>query len=281
MATTDAKPVPIKGQPYRVTGIEFRDSDDNLITNWANADSEKSLDGALFNDCLNELTEIGTSGIGYLDLDASETNVDSIELKLTIDDANSVVETLTLNPVEDGDLPVDVTSLNGDTSPVSKLVSILSASTANAINAHMTSYTAFGTIIQDAVKSGGKINIKHATDITFTVEDVGDLSDAVEIWFVGKKERDTAVDAESVKISLTGNLLKIEGADPADANNGTITKVNGDTGVQVNLRAADAASLSTFYNDGYWAVRYRNSDLTVSEPIEGTFGVIQSIGLEI
>ena len=113
MAATDATPFPIKNQAFRLTGIHFRDADGALITTWAGADSEKSLDGASFSDCTNELTEVGTSGIGYLELTATETNVSYVDLKLTITNTDAIPQVITLYPVEDGDIPVDVTEWNG------------------------------------------------------------------------------------------------------------------------------------------------------------------------
>ncbi len=52
------------------------------VTSPAGLDSEASLDKAAFADCTNEWTEIGASGVGYLDLTAGE-----------MDNGNIVVQT--------------------------------------------------------------------------------------------------------------------------------------------------------------------------------------------
>jgi hypothetical protein len=54
------------------------DADGDLVTAAAGLDSERSLDGAAFADCTNEATEIGTSGMYYLDLVAGDTNGDVV-----------------------------------------------------------------------------------------------------------------------------------------------------------------------------------------------------------
>ena len=50
------------------------DADGDPVSLATGLDSEYSLDGGAFTDCTNEATEIGTSGIYYLDLTAGETN---------------------------------------------------------------------------------------------------------------------------------------------------------------------------------------------------------------
>jgi len=55
------------------------DNDGDLVRSGAaGLDSEYSLDGGAFTDCTNEATEIGSSGIYYLDLTAAETNGDVV-----------------------------------------------------------------------------------------------------------------------------------------------------------------------------------------------------------
>lgn len=76
MAATDSTPFPIKNQALRITFPIF-DADGDLVTGAAGLDSEISKDGAAFADCTNEATEIGTSGIYYLDLTATEMNTDT------------------------------------------------------------------------------------------------------------------------------------------------------------------------------------------------------------
>ena len=80
MATTDATPVPIKNQRIRLTFPIF-DADGDLVTGAASdtPDSQRSIDGATFAACSNEITELATaSGMYYLELNASEMNGDTI-----------------------------------------------------------------------------------------------------------------------------------------------------------------------------------------------------------
>ena len=69
------------------------DNDGDLVTAAAALDSEYSLDGAGFSDCSNEATEIGATGMYYLDLDAGETNGDvvTIQVKTSTTDAKTTV----------------------------------------------------------------------------------------------------------------------------------------------------------------------------------------------
>ena len=82
MAASDATPIPIKNQAYRVTFPIF-DNDGDLVTGAAGLDSEVSKDQGTFADCTNEATEIATSsGMYYLDLTATEMNADTVAIKV-------------------------------------------------------------------------------------------------------------------------------------------------------------------------------------------------------
>jgi tetrahydromethanopterin S-methyltransferase subunit F len=54
------------------------DADGDPVSSAAGLDSEYSLDGGSFTDCASEATEIGTSGIYYLNLAEGETNGDVV-----------------------------------------------------------------------------------------------------------------------------------------------------------------------------------------------------------
>lgn len=106
MASTDARPIPLKNTAFRLY-VEFRKIDGTLCTAWAGADSEVSKDGAAFADCTNELTEIGSSGIGYVDLTSTEMNADSVAYKGTITTSGALPVFVPLYPAEVGDVLVD------------------------------------------------------------------------------------------------------------------------------------------------------------------------------
>lgn len=77
MASTDAKHIPVKNAALRITFPIF-DADGDLVSGATGLDSEVSIDGAAFADCTNEATEIGSTGMYYLDLTSGEMNGDTI-----------------------------------------------------------------------------------------------------------------------------------------------------------------------------------------------------------
>ena len=121
MAATDAIPVPRKNTAYRFTFAIRKPSDSTLITTWTGTDSEVSLDGAAFSDCTNEATEIGTSGIGYIDLTAAEMNADTVILKVTVTNTGAVPLVFTFLPESAGDYRADVVQWLG-TAPATPTV---------------------------------------------------------------------------------------------------------------------------------------------------------------
>src|SRR5574343_607252 len=112
MAASDARPVPLKNTAYRHY-FAIRKNDGKLITTWAGQDSELSADGAAFADATNEATEIGTSGVGYIDLTSGEMNYDCVVLKVTVTNTDALPYVVTLFPEESGDIRCDATKLGG------------------------------------------------------------------------------------------------------------------------------------------------------------------------
>jgi hypothetical protein len=115
MAATDAKPLPIKNNAYRVYFTIF-DNDGDPVPSATGLDSEISKDGATIGDCTNEAVYItGSAGGYYLDLTLTEMNCDCayIEVKTTSTDAKTTV--LALYPQEAGDIKVDIQTINGTT----------------------------------------------------------------------------------------------------------------------------------------------------------------------
>jgi hypothetical protein len=113
MASGDALPVPRKNTAYRFTFAIRKPSDSTLITSWTGQDSEVSLDGGSFADCTNEATEIGTSGVGYIDLTSAEMNADCVVLKVTVTNSGAVPLVFVLYPEEAGDYRANVTHFGG------------------------------------------------------------------------------------------------------------------------------------------------------------------------
>jgi hypothetical protein len=75
-----ASSVPIKKNTNVRIVFPIFDSDGDLVSSAAGLDSNYSIDGGTFSDCTNEAQEIGSSGMYYLDLLASEVNGDVIAI---------------------------------------------------------------------------------------------------------------------------------------------------------------------------------------------------------
>jgi hypothetical protein len=114
MASTDARPVPRKNVAYRVY-FPILDADGDLVTGAASLDSEVSLDGAAFSDCTSEATEIGSTGLYYLDLTAGEMNADAVIVQVKTATSGAKTTPIILYPEEVGDIRVDVKQINGTT----------------------------------------------------------------------------------------------------------------------------------------------------------------------
>lgn len=121
MASTDAKPLPIKNQAYRVTFPIF-DADGDLVPGAADLDSEVSKDGGTFVDCTNEATEIATSsGMYYLDLTSDEMNADTVAIIVKTSTSGAKTTPIVLYPVENTDIPVNVKAISDDTAAADNL----------------------------------------------------------------------------------------------------------------------------------------------------------------
>ena len=113
MASSDATPIPKKGVAYRLT-VPILDADGDLVTGAAALDSEVSKDAGTFTDCTNEATEIATSsGFYYLDLTATEMNADTVAVMVKTTTSGAKTTPIVLYPVEDGDIPVNLTQWRG------------------------------------------------------------------------------------------------------------------------------------------------------------------------
>lgn len=113
MASTDARPVPIKNTAFRLTFPIYK-NDGTLITGAAGLDSEVSKDAGTAADCTNEATEIATStGMYYLDLTSTEMNADCVAVVVKTSSTGACIPTFVLYPQESGDIKVDVQSWLG------------------------------------------------------------------------------------------------------------------------------------------------------------------------
>jgi hypothetical protein len=120
MASSDARPVPQKNVAYRVTFPIF-DADGDLVSSAAGLDSEVSKDGGAFSDCTSEATEIGSSGMYYLDLTNTEMNADTVAIIIQTSTSGAKTTPIVLYPEEAGDIRVNVTQLGSSTQSATDL----------------------------------------------------------------------------------------------------------------------------------------------------------------
>jgi hypothetical protein len=153
MASTDATPLPLKGIAFRATYPIF-DNAGALVPNPAGLDTEISKDGEAFTDATNEWTEIGSSGIGTLDLTLTEMNADTVVIKTTSTTTDSVPSVLIIYPSSSGKVKVDVQSIAGTTQ------------TAKDVSASVTKIQA--AVYDTAPVSGSVITLSNAATQTVT-----------------------------------------------------------------------------------------------------------------
>lgn len=112
MASTDARLIPYKNAAWRVTFPIF-DADGDMVTGATGLDSEISKDGGAFADCTNEATEIGSSGIYYLDLTSTEMNADTVAIQVKTSSSGAKTTNIVTYPQEADDVRVSVTHWAG------------------------------------------------------------------------------------------------------------------------------------------------------------------------
>lgn len=121
MASTDARPIPIKNTAYRIT-FPILDADGDLVTGAAGLDSEVSKDAGTFADCTNEATEIATaSGMYYLDLTSTEMNADCVAVIVKTSTSGAKTTPIVLYPQSAGAIKVDLQSINADATSAASL----------------------------------------------------------------------------------------------------------------------------------------------------------------
>lgn len=233
MAATDARPIPKKNTAFRIPDISFDDASGDLITSWTGISATKSLDGATFTACTNAPVEIGTSGIGYLDLTAAEMNVDSVIVYITITNTGSTYYKITLLPEESGDIRATTTGDGSSPLLIQKTtIATLASQTSFTLTDGSTdddSYNGLTAIITDAATSTQKA-VAHISDYTgatktitlradpgvFTMAEL----DTIDIVAVNSKG---VIDANMITTSLTATEI-------ADiTTNGQITRRRGNT----------------------------------------------------
>jgi len=180
MASTDAKPVPIKNTAFRAY-FDLRLNTGALNTGAAGLDSEVSKDAGTMADCTNEATEIATSsGHYYLDLTSTEMNADSVVVQIKSSTTNAVTRSLLIYPQESGDIKVDLQSVAGTT--VDTTTAQLGVNVVNWKGTAAATVNTAGVPVVDA-RGYGRINTAQAggaNSITFDAS-----ASATTDFFVG------------------------------------------------------------------------------------------------
>lgn len=176
MAASDARPVPRRGEAFRVY-FPILDADGDPVSGAASLDSEVSLDGAAFADCTNEATEIGTSGLYYLDLTVAEMTADAVIIRVQTATAGAKTTPMVLYPEEAGDYRAAVTSMGAG-------VLDAAAIAADAITAAKVAADV-GTEIRTGLATSAEITALDAVVDTVKVDTAAILVDTAEIGAAG------------------------------------------------------------------------------------------------
>lgn len=160
MASSDARPVPMKNTAFRIT-FYVLDADGDLVSGATGLDSEVSIDGGTFADCTNEATEIATaSGVYFLDLTAAEMNGDTIAIITKTTSSGAKTSPTILYPEEAGDIRVNLTQWSG--AAPSALISGRVDSSTGAMATNVLTATAINA---DAITAA-----KVAADVTTEIQ---------------------------------------------------------------------------------------------------------------
>ena len=210
MASTDARPLPIKNTAYRLTFPIYK-SDGTLITAAAGLDSEVSKDAGTFADCTNEATEIATSsGVYYLDLSSTEMNADCVAVVVKTSSTGAVPPVFILYPQESGDVKVDVQSYGGT-----------AGTFASGIPEVKVASLAANSITATAIASDAITAAKVADDVSTEFRTKA-LALTTASGVVGSGSTTANVVASSVAVGATTSLS-------ADAFKGRVIIFNSDT----------------------------------------------------
>jgi hypothetical protein len=243
MAATDASPIPVKGQAYRVT-FPILDADGDLVTAATGLDSEISKDGATFTDCTNEATEIATgSGMYFLDLTGTEMNADTCAVIVKTTSSGAKTTPLILYPNKAGGLAVNVTAWAGNATTTGDIA----IKTTLAKTTHITGFNDISTAnVQTELTTYGALK----PTVAARTLDVNATGEAGIDW--------ANIAAPTTTVALTGTTIGTATTltnDPAGVTT-LLTRVPSAltiTGGAVNVNDKTGFSLSTAGIDAVWA----------------------------
>jgi len=262
------------------------DADGDPVTGAAALDSEYSLDGGAFNDCGSEATEIGSTGIYYLNLALGETNGDvvCIQVKTTTADAKTTVLVFYTSAQTLDELDTNVDSILTDTNELQGLIVAsklpaqvkgiddidLSATMKASVNTEVDN--AFDTEIPNDPTLGSVNEILKA------------LSDRLPANFIMgssvNTDKDDEIDAVKAK---TDNLP----ADPADESL-LETEINANE-TKIDALQTDVTAIKSYVDTEVAAIKTVTdtlslaaiADAVLDEVIEGTLTTRQTLRLNL
>jgi hypothetical protein len=129
MANSDAKPVVRKNAVARVY-VPIYSTAGTLVTGGLTSiTANVSKDGGSFNALASggAAAEIGTTGIVAVDIAAADMNTDCTILRVTVANTDAVTAVLCLYPEEAGDIRVNLTQINSDSSLIAKFAAAVQA----------------------------------------------------------------------------------------------------------------------------------------------------------
>lgn len=199
MASTDARPVPIKNTAFRAY-FAIYDADGDPVTGAAALDSEVSKDGAAFADCTNEATEIGTSGIYSLDMTTTEMNADAVVVRVQTSTVGAKTTVLVFYPQESGDIKVDVQSLLG--------TAWLTPGTAGTPDVNVKLWNALATVALPLVPTvaGRTLDVSAGGEAGVDWANVGSPTTAVDLSGTTIKTTQVVASVTGAVGSVTGNV---------------------------------------------------------------------------
>jgi hypothetical protein len=152
MASTDALPVPRKGASYRLYVAIF-DTSGKLVTGGLSGKScQISKDGAGFAPPAggDSFTEIGTSGCGYVELNATDMTADHVKVRFTVTNTDALDSVHDLYCEEAGDIRVNLTQINSDSSLIAKLAAAVSLNRIGTVTGSPTTTSITSSDVTDA-----------------------------------------------------------------------------------------------------------------------------------
>lgn len=268
MAASDSRPVPRKNTAFRVY-FPILDADGDPVSGAAGLDSERSIDGAAFADCTNEATEIGSSGIYYLDLTASEMNGDGVVVRIQTSTSGAKTTPIILYPEELGDLRVDVQMISGDSAAADNLEAA----------ADGTGYNLGGGSVV-AASVTGNVNGSVASVATGGITAASIAADAIG---ASELAADAAAEiAAAVRTEIATELGRVDATISSRASQVSVTTIDDFLDTEIAQLVSDVTTLLARLTSGR-ASALDNLDATVSSratPAQVNSEVVDAINVD-